>query len=154
MAIILRDADTGNEIITFKRRGKWYSFLRDATTKRFIKKLNYVEVRVFHVIDYGKDKAKKDNPLYADFMSCTLVAPNEVRKLDKIEDKLSELNERKCNELFGMAVTEKLLEISGIEYGSELTTHTTYRDGKAEWEAIWKHHKGDRPRTQGGEEVL
>ena len=46
MAEVEKDADTGDEIIYFVRRGRPYLYLRDAKTKTFIKRLRYVEKRL------------------------------------------------------------------------------------------------------------
>jgi len=142
----VEDADTGEEIIVFLRRKKYYIYLRDKYTKRFIKKLDYVEKRVFACMDYT---FSKKHPLYIDIVVKTLLKGEHFRHIDDIEDKMITKCFSLCLEFFGRYV-EQYLEIVGIEFGSRLTTHTVYPFAK--WIVVWHH--GDRRRTRKREGEL
>jgi len=144
--MVLRDADTGNEIIGFRRRGKAYLFLRDKDTKRFIRRLALFEVRLFSLIDYSIEEARKGNPIYADFELKTLCTPDDYFNLDTIKSKTFETINKCINELFG-AYLVQLSEIKGFEYGSKIDLSLYRMHYKYKFVAIWKHHQRDRART-------
>jgi hypothetical protein len=151
MAEIERDSDSGNEIIHFVRRGKPYLYLRDAKTKVFIKRLRYVEKRLYMVVDYSYEEAKRGNPLYIDAGIFTQINPEEFPERDKIDSKLDHALTQQIKEMFGEAVVEKLLELAGEEYGSKPEYTTKHEEGKATYLVVWKHKSEQPPRKQEGE---
>ncbi|MBS7270388.1 MAG: hypothetical protein KIH10_16325 [Candidatus Freyarchaeota archaeon] len=154
MAEKITDADTGNEVIHFVRRGKHYFYLRDATTKRFIKRLKTIEVRYYMVVDYSKEQARKGNPLYIDAGAYTQIKPEEYPELDQIENKLKKPIENTITKMFGKAVTDKLLEDAGVEYGSKPNYPTQHEQGKATVLTVWKHRPEELPRKKEEEATL
>jgi len=153
MVEIEKDADTGDEIIYFVRRGKPYLYLRDARTKRFIKRLHYVEKRLYMVVDYSFEEAKKGNPLYIDAGIYTQINPEEFPFRQKIDEKMDKPLEDKIKKMFGEAVVKKLLEPAGEEYGSKPYYTTRHEEGKATILVVWKHKPKETPRKKE-EEVL
>ena len=151
MAETEKDADTGDEIIYFVRRGKPYLYLRDAKTKLFIKRLTYVEKRLYMVVDYSKEEAKKGNPLYVDAGIFTQINPEEFPERDKIDSKLDHALTQQIREMFGEAVVAQLLELAGEEYGSKPEYTTKHEEKKATYLAVWKHKPEESPRKQEGE---
>jgi len=151
MAEIETDADTGNEIIHFIRYKRHYLYLRDKRLKFFIKRLKYVEKRVFMVVDYSKEQAKKGNPLYVDAGIFTQLKPEEFLERDKIDSKLDYALTQQIKEMFGEAVVKQLLELAGEEYGSKPEYMTKHEEGKATYLIVWKHTTTQKPRTQQGE---
>jgi hypothetical protein len=154
MAEIEKDADTGNEILYFVRRGKPYLYLRDAKTKIFIKRLKYVEKRLYMVVDYSYEEAKKGNPLYIDAGIFTQLKAEEFPERDKIDSKLDHALAQQIREMFGEAVAKQLLELAGEEYGSKPYYTTKHEDGKATYLAVWKHKPEQPPRKQEGELII
>lgn len=146
-----RDADTGEEMIFFHRKGKPYLYLRDAVTKRFIKRLKVFEKRYYAVVDYGKEKAKKHNPLYIDAGILTIINAENFPNRDKIDKQLQDTLDKIIAEMFGEEVTKKLLESAGEEYGSKPTYTAEYEKGEAHYIVVWKHHKEAPPRTKEGD---
>jgi hypothetical protein len=151
MAETEKDADTGNEILYFVRRGKPYLYLRDAKTKWFIKRLRYVEKRLYMIVDYRKEEAKKGNPLYVDAGIFTQLNPEEFPERDKIDSKLDHVLTQQIREMFGEAVTKQLLELAGEEYGSKPEYTTKHETHKATYLVVWKHKPEQQPRKQEGE---
>jgi dihydroneopterin aldolase len=151
MAEIETDADTGNEILYFIRGGRPYLYLRDAKTKLFIKRLRYVEKRVFMVVDYSKEEAKKGNPLYVDAGIFTQINAEEFLQRDKIDSKLDYALTQQIKEMFGEAVVEKLLELAGEEYGSKPEYTTKHEEAKSTYLVVWKHKPEQSPQMQQGE---
>ena len=145
-----KDADTGDEIIYFVRRGRPYLYLRDAKTKLFIKRLRYVEKRLYMVVDYSKEEAKKGNPLYIDAGIFTQINPEEFPERDKIDSKLDHALTQQIKTMFGEAVVKELLELAGEEYGSKPEYMTKHEEGKATYLAVWKHRPEQPPRKQQG----
>lgn len=80
-ALILTDADTGDELLWFIRAKKQYLYLRDAKTKRFIKRLDAMEVRMYMVVDYSLEEAVKGNPLYLDAVAITKATPEDIGEM-------------------------------------------------------------------------
>jgi hypothetical protein len=151
MAEVKRDADTGNEILYFIRRGRPYLYLRNAKTKWFIKRLHYVEKRLYMVVDYSKEEAKKGNPLYIDAGIYTQINPEEFPEKDKIDKDLSKALKGQIKEMFGEAVVKQLLEPAGEEYGSKPYYTTKYEEGKSTYLVVWKHKPEQPARKQEGE---
>jgi hypothetical protein len=154
MAKVLVDADTGDEIIYFVRRGKSYLYLRDKVTKRFIARLSSVEIRAFKVVNYSVSEAKKGNPLYLDAVVTTNITSEEFRKLDEVEDNLDKATDSVVSRYFGKAVVEYLLELSGFEYGSKSMNPEEYGNAKGHYGLVWKHHLADKPRKAEGDTWL
>jgi hypothetical protein len=151
MAEKVKDADTGNEIIYFVRRGKPYLFLRDAKTKWFIKMLKYVEKRLYMVVDYSIEETKKGNPLYIDAGIFTQLKAQEFPERDKIDSKLDRALTQQIKTMFGEAVAKELLQLAGEEYGSKPEYMTKHEEGKATYLVVWKHKPEQPPRKQEGE---
>jgi hypothetical protein len=151
MAEVEKDADTGDEIIYFVRRGRPYLFLRDAKTKVFIKILRYVEKRLYMVVDYSKEEAAKGNPLYVDAGIFTQLNPEEFPERDRIDSDLDKALTQQIKEMFGEAVVRQLLELAGEEYGSKPEYATKHEEAKATYLVVWKHRPEQPPRKQEGE---
>ena len=147
-----RDDDTGQEIVHFIRAGRHYLFLRDAVTRRFIRRLRYVEKRIFMVVEYSKEEAKKGNPLYIDAAIYTQLNAEEFFIRERIIPTLEKRLKEYVAELFGPHVAEKLLEPGGEEYGSSPRYRTKHEEGKATCVVVWKHHP-DEPVQRAEEEV-
>ena len=154
MAEIEKDADTGDEIIYFVRRGRPYLYLRDARTKWFIKRLHYVEKRLYMVVDYSYEEAKKGNPLYIDAGIYTQLNPEDFPERHRIDSKMEKALKDKIKELFGEAVVKKLLEPAGEEYGSKPYYTTRHEEGRATYLVVWKHKPEQTPRSKEGEILI
>jgi hypothetical protein len=170
---IEEDADTGEEILWFMRRGRPYLFLRDPDTKAFIKMLIGVEQRLFMVVDYSEDRASKGNPLYVDATVVMALSPESFPDREENESRLESLCGMKVSELFGAYVTDELLDLSGVEIGSELrreliTTTVEKRIVRGKevlvvrevanetifyWSVVWKHHPQDSPKSEEGFDI-
>jgi hypothetical protein len=149
------DSDTGQEIIYFIRRGKPYLFLRDIVTKRFIKKLNYINIRVIQCIEYGKDKARKGNPVYVDNVTTTSLEAKHIHLLDKIKEWLEDRGYKVIASLFNRGVANQY-ELIGIEYGSEIKEFMGVKDVYPKYyyyHIVWKHHLEDKPKDKRGVET-
>jgi hypothetical protein len=111
------DADTGNEIIYFERKGKPYFYLRDKDTKKFIKRLEKIELRFYSEVEYDREHARKKNPIYADFVALRPVKPEEFPEIGDVEEDLIDALDFWVGSKFGGVV--ELLEYRGFEYGSK-----------------------------------
>ena len=154
MVEIETDADTGNEIIHFIRYHRHYLYLRDKKTKVLIKRLKYVEKRVFMVVDYREERAKKGNPLYIDSGIFAQINPEEFLQRTQIDDKLEKTLEDRVEELFGPVVVKQLLDLAGEEYGSTPAYTSKHEENKATALIVWKHKKTDKPRKDEKEVTL
>jgi hypothetical protein len=168
--IVLDDADTGDEILYFvrlfyRRRDairlkvpRPYLYLRDRDTKRFIKRLKEMEVRMFMVVDYSYEEAKKGNPLYVDAVGKSLLSAKDLYdkegRIEEIEGDLEEGVRWHVIENFGDAVEHQLLDLAGVEYGSMPSVEQKYEDGKFYGVLVWKHHERDEPRSKKEERTL
>jgi hypothetical protein len=168
--LILDDADTGNEILYFvrlfyRRRDairlkapRPYLYLRDRDTKRFIKRLDYMEIRLFMVVDYSIEEASKGNPVYIDAVGKTLVSAKDLHdkegRIEEIEGELEEGVRWHVIENFGDAVEHQLLVLAGVEYGSVPSVEQKYEAGKFYGVLVWKHHERDEPRSKKEERKL
>ena len=137
------DADTGNELLGFRRRGVPYIFLRDSKTKRFIHILRKIELRYFGVVDYSEELASKGNPIYADFSIRQSINPEQFQHLRKYEDKAETYLAEGVQKLFGVVVVN-LIDMTGLEYGSK----STFNDTRYKFDAVWKHHMDSKPRSK------
>ncbi|MEM2368415.1 MAG: hypothetical protein QXQ50_09320 [Candidatus Bathyarchaeia archaeon] len=154
MAEVEKDADTGEQIIYFVRKGREYLYLRDSVTKRFIRRLKTVEKRHYAVVDYSKEQAKKGNPLYIDSGAYTQLSPSEFPKRHEINAKLETAIENTITRMFGEAVTKQLLEPAGYEIGSKPYYNTKAQENKATVLVVWKHHPEEPPKKQETEEAI
>jgi hypothetical protein len=182
MAIKVDDEDTGGEIVYFIRRGRPYLYLRGSpelyirllekrlkkrlTEKEkeelkgrlrgrlFIRRLSHVEKRVYMVVDYSREEAKKGNPLYLDAGIYTLFNAENFPERENAEEKLKDALKNAVKRLFGKAVVKKLLKDAGVSYGSEPYYRTGYADNKATSLIVWKHHPEDKPKSKETEEIL
>lgn len=185
-AMVFTDADTGEEMLyfvrTYYRRHDAiplrtplpFLYLRDSTTKRFIKRLDAMEVRYFEEVSYSAEEAKKGNPLYVDavtktVLQCTYIRArvvedekrvwrvfvhDDVKDVEDVEDKLGHACESVVSRYFGHFVMSELLEDKGIEYGSELTVSEKASESKCHYVVVWKHHEAVEPKTEEGTEPL
>jgi len=167
---VVDDADTGDEILWFVRRGRPYLYLRDRSTKRFIRRLIGVELRLFMVVDYSEEHAKKGNPLYVDVVVVLPISPETFEEMDAKEKLAESLCAGKVSALFGSYVENELLDLSGVEYGSDvrnefksteviirrkrLITIEVIKTDRYFWSVVWKHHKEDAPKSEKGCEIL
>jgi hypothetical protein len=182
MAIKVDDEDTGGEIIYFIRRGKPYLYLRGSPElyirllekrikkrlteeekkelrgrlrgRLFIRRLSHVEKRVYKVVKYREEEAKKLNPLYIDAGIYTLFNAENFPERENAEEKLKDALNDAVKRLFGKAVVKKLLKDAGVSYGSEPYYRTEYGNRKATSLVVWKHHKEDKPKSKETEETL
>lgn len=164
--LVLVDADTGHELLHFVRRRKHFIYLRDKETKRFIKKLDFMELRYFQVVDYSEEQARKGNPLYIDAVGKSLLSPEtlfetvtelemcEIEDYERFETLIGKSLERRLVAMFGTFVVDQLLEDAGIEYSSEPSVTQRVTFGKFYYVVVWKHHKEDQPRSLEGEDNL
>jgi len=167
---VITDADTGDEILWFTRRGRPYLYLRDRETKRFIRRLIGVELRYFMVVDYDIERARKGNPLYVDAVTVLALKPSSFPERDDREEVAEALCRGKVAEYFGPAVSEQILDDAGLEYGSEvrerltdvevvvrrrrLLTRVVANEGIYYWSLVWKHHPRDSALSEEGYDVL
>jgi hypothetical protein len=154
MAITEIDADTGDEILYFARRFRPYLYLRDTTTKQFIRRLRHVEIRLFMVVDYSESEAKKGNPLYVDTGIFTQLTPEEFTRREDIETQLETMLKDEVKGLFGEHIVQKLLELAGVEYGSQPKYTSRYEESKAHYVIVWKHKKEQPTKKVEGEAEL
>jgi len=145
---VLIDADTGDEIIVFLRRGRYYAFLRDRETKRFIKMLRVIRVTGIGCVDYVSPRKPYHN-LYIDVNVSTDIKPIQVYELRKIEREIEREIRWKVEEKFGFRVA-KMLEIIGIQYGSK---PCGYSYPMYSWYMVWKHYT-DIPKEESGSGVF
>ena len=151
-AEVERDADTGQEVVHFIRAGRHYLFLRDAITKRFIRRLRYVEKRLYMVVEYSKEEAKKGNPLYIDAAIYSQLNAEEFFIRERIVPALERALRLYVARLFGPHVALRLLEAAGEEYGSRPLYRTRHEEGRATCVVVWKHHP-EEPVRRAEEEV-
>jgi len=167
---VIDDADTGNEILWFMRRGRPYLYLRDRDTKAFVRRLIGVEFRLFMVVDYDVTRAKKGNPLYIDATTVMALSPETFEVKEEKEEVLESLCVGKVSEYFGHYVSDEILDLSGLEYGSEvrkefLSTEVIIRRKRLitievaneiiyYWSLVWKHHKELEGKSEEGYETL
>lgn len=138
----LVDSQTGYEIIAFIRRGRWYWYLRHPKTKRFIRRIRELTVKITVTVDYPKEVAKKQNPLYVDLtIATTLVDHFEPKDILEVQDKLIDKAHKILEEKFSEGVP-RISEVSGIEYFARRVTRADFPECKVEliW---WHHHEGD-----------
>jgi len=138
----LIDSATGYEIICFKRRGRWYWYLRHPRTKRFIRRIREFTIKITVTVEYSEEEAKKDNPLYVDLtIRTTLTDTFEPVQILEVQDKLIDKAHKILEEKFSEGVP-RISEVSGIEYFGRRTTRADYPEAKVE--LIWWHHvEGD-----------
>jgi len=167
---VIDDADTGQEILWFMRRGRAYLYLRDATTKAFVKMLIGVELRYFMVVDYDEERAKKGNPLYVDAVGVYALSPDAFPEREGYEEGLKAKVSGKVAQYFGHYVADDILDEAGLEYGSEVREGLTHKvvikrivRGRERlivrvavnpnlwyWVLVWKHHPRDSPMSEEG----
>jgi hypothetical protein len=146
MAEFERDADTGDEIIHFVRRGRHYLYLRDRLTKILIRRLRSVELRLFMVVDYSEKQAKKGNPLYVDAGIFSQLNPVSFSLRKSIEKSLEKKLRERLEDMFGKSVAKELLELAGVEYGSKPYYPETIEQALAHYLVVWKHRKRETPK--------
>jgi len=137
LPLTFSDSDTGEEIVIFRRRGRIYAYLRDAETKRFIRRLRYVKVKGLLLFDYPGT----EHPLYVDASFVTAIEPEKLLELhesayDTLFWSLGNFIESK----FG-GVVSKLSEVAGIEYGSDVFDTPEYPSVREV--IVWHHYKFD-----------
>jgi len=139
------DAETGEEIIIFIRRGRPVGMVRDYITKRFIRGFNGFTVQVALLFEYPPTEARRDNPLYVDIKLSTFVGVDEVEKTEDIEVALGDAARRKIESTFGEVVS-RLAKIVGVEHKVEITedVYPEYH-----WYLVWHHYKNDEREDEG-----
>jgi len=143
------DAETGDEIIAFTRRGETVIMLRDAYTKRFIRRLYGVVAEVTNVFEYPPYYAKRSNPLYVDVKVGTYIPVEHIQQYKEIVNKFKEGSFGIINEFFGPDIARQS-RIAGVEY-----THIEpYIEPEAIYPeyvyyAIWHHYKNDEKEEKG-----
>jgi hypothetical protein len=164
LRVVLDDADTGEEIVTFYRRGRVYTYLRDAVTKRFIRRLYGIELRIYMEVEYDVTRARKGNPLYVDAVFIGALKPEMIFELREHEDDLIYRCENEVGKDFGWSVVDLLLSLRGIEYGSNIRPELrekefirvrgrlreveTAKTDMFYYEVVWKHRPEDRVRKK------
>jgi hypothetical protein len=147
---VIDDADTGDEIVFFYRRGRPYLFLRDRVTRRFIRRLYHIELRVIAVVDYPVERARKDNPVYIDAQIDTQIDAEEFARREEFIPDLQERLRRflaSSDEMgFGWGLIGSELEFSGEEYGSKPKYDTYFKNNEATCVVFWKHRPEEAPK--------
>lgn len=137
----LIDAATGYEIIAFVRRGRWYWYLRHPKTKRFIRRIRELSVKVTVTVDYPKEVAKKRNPLYIDLTVATTLRDHfEPKDVLEAQDKLIDTAHKTIEREFNEGVVN-ISEVAGIEYFARRITAADFPECKVD--LIWWHHEGE-----------
>jgi hypothetical protein len=147
MSITFRsvDAETGEEIISFIRRGVVVTMVRDAVTKRFIRGVRGIVVEVSVLMKYPPDKAKKSNPLYVDVKTSTFVSGEDLSKITDIEHQLENRALDIINEYFGEYVRNMAYKV-GSEHKAGEPENAYPSVG---YYVIWHHYKGDETEESG-----
>ena len=131
------DSSTGYEIIAFVRRGKWYWYLRHPRTKRFVRRIRELTVKVTVTVDYSEEEASKKNPLYVDLtVRTTLTDSFTPVDVVEAEDKLIDVAHKVISNKFNEGVV-RISEVSGVEYFARRTTRATFPEAYVE--LIWWH---------------
>jgi len=133
----LIDAQTGYEIIAFVRRGRWYWYLRHPRTKRFIRRIRELSIKITVTVEYSEEEAQKKNPLYVDMtVSTTLRDHFEPRDILETQDVLIDVAHREISAWFGVGIVH-ISEVVGIEYFSKRITKVDFPEVKVD--LIWWH---------------
>jgi len=133
----LIDASTGYEIIAFVRRGRWYWYLRHPRTKRFIRRIRELTIKITVTVEYSEEEAQKKNPLYIDMtVSTTLTDTFKPRDILEVQDKLIDKAHKILEQKFSAGIPY-ISDVSGIEYIARRATTATYPE--AHVELIWWH---------------
>jgi len=138
----LIDASTGYEIIAFMRRGRWYWYLRHPRTKRFVRRIRELTVKITVTVDYREELAKKRNPLYVDMTVATVLRDSfEPKDLLDAETTLIDVAHRELAGNFSTGVPA-ISEVAGIEYFSYMRYAEYYPEVHVE--IIWWHREGEK----------
>jgi hypothetical protein len=129
------DDDTGLEIIAFKRYGRYYFYLRDPVTKRFIKRIDRVNVKCTVAIDY-RSLRRYYHSIYVDTNVKFDVKPENWEYLDRIEEALALHGKEAINRDFGSALLSFMTKPKFSYHSKQLT----YSDVYAHIHMIWHHY--------------
>jgi len=132
LSFTIVDDDTGNYITYFTRRGRPYLYMRDKL-KRFMRKLDFIEVRAYVETRYSREEAKRRNPIFAATVAMALAKPGDVMKygMEHIRAKVMERAWDFHEYLFGRRIRSISYE-KGWEHGSE-------RKGDEKQEEVYLH---------------
>ncbi len=131
------DADTGDEIVYFIRRGKPVLYLRDRLTKRFIRRLRYVRISVTGSVEY-EDRKRPYHNIYIDITVQTDIPPREFPNRYTIATELERRLYEIIDERFGTELAD-MVQVIGIEFGSKRCYHVYPRYIA---HIAWQHHSG------------
>jgi hypothetical protein len=174
------DADTGDEIIVFQRRGTLYIYLRRhhpiqvmtrtgrvVRLKPFIRRLRRIRLTVALVFKYTMNMAKRKNPLYVDIIIETNLDVTTLGYMSYAIRRMSDIAKEIVSEYFNPVVAglmepkdlnkeRKLVHqiMAGVEIGSE---PAKYDYNMAYWKLIWHHYKPQEiasPKTEEGVEYI
>jgi hypothetical protein len=112
------DDDTGNYITYFVRRGKPYLWLRDKR-KRFLRRLDFIEVRAYIEVRYSREEAKKRNPIYVDTVGMVIIKPEDIMAygLEHVRKRAMDESMEYHREKFGSRIM-RITHERGWEHGS------------------------------------
>jgi hypothetical protein len=143
------DADTGEEIISFIRRGKVVTMVRDAVTKRWIRGINGILIEVSVLMKYPPEKARRDNPLYVDIKTSAFVSGDDLPKVTDIEKELGNKGLDIINEYFGEYVRDMAYK-AGSEHKAGEPENVYPKFG---YYVIWHHYRDDEREDSGTADV-
>jgi len=163
------EAETGEEIIVFLRRGRPVYMVRDMVTKRFIAGIRGIQLAVSVVFEYPPDKARRDNPLYVDIKASTMVMGFDIYKMDQIIMELYGKCRDIINEYFGPVVSgrgeeEEAEFINGVPPTDKLRVEKCYGGvvgveyiafpieevyPEYHYWLVWHHYKDDCQEEEG-----
>jgi hypothetical protein len=136
------DAETGEEIVVFERRGKRIMMVRDAETKRFIRGVKGITISVAIVFE---SKGRKHNPLYVDVKCETYRPVDEEKSVEEIEKELASAGIEIITSHFGEDVAS-MAKVAGIEHKSEVIDEIY---PEYHWYLVWHHYKNDQKEEDG-----
>ena len=141
LSFSITDDDTGYGIVYFVRRGRPYLFLRDKR-KRFVRKLDFIEVRAYIEVRYSREEAKKANPIYVDTVAMILAKPDDIMRygMEHIRRRAMEEAWSFHRELFGSRIVTISYE-RGWEHGSIRKGDEDY--GEVYLHSIWARTLAD-----------
>jgi len=100
------------------------------------------------VVDYSRERARKQNPLYVDAGAYTRITPEEYDKVKEINRKMKTALKFVMTEMFGSAVVQKIMRDAGIEFGSKPHYASTAKRHRVTVAVVWKHDPQDKPKKE------
>jgi hypothetical protein len=129
--------------------------VRSRETGRFIRMIRGIMVEGSMVFEYPK--GKHGNPLYVDVKISTLVSPDDIDKMDDIENRIETTAKSLIESYFGYDVKERA-KIVGYEHKAEpevevgipphIESITEMYPNSHYW-VVWHHYKGDEKEEDG-----